>query len=403
MGLSNDQIVRLMISKGLIQSSDLDNGGKLNPVQANRFIDYVVSLTMLDKFARVVRFRNEQMFIDKITVGRRVTVPAEEAKDPGVRRGVVTSQVPLQPVELMTPFELSDTFQEHNIEGDAIEDHVARMMADQMGNDVEQLYIEGDTLGPAALESDLYEGGDTTRVIKDSLLGKFNGWLRKADSGHLFDAEGSAVSLHTFSQALIQMPTKFKKNLSRLRFLCPQEIDQMYRERYATRSTAGGDAAANSSAPMTPFGIPLVPVPLLPLNPTVVEHKAFTAGSTVTLRYNNIVDGSVVITPTSLNKIPTTPYVETTDYTVDETAGTVTQVGSQLGGSVTVKITYKASPQIILTHQSNLIAAIGREVRIERDRDIFSRLNQWAITTKVDCQFEETDAIVKITNLASSL
>ena len=35
--------------------------------------------------------------------------------------------------------------------------------------------------------------------------------------------------------------------------------------------------------------------------------------------------------------------------------------------------------------------AIGRDVRIEKDRDIFARLDQWAITTKVDVTFEETE------------
>lgn len=403
MAISNEQIIEIMVKKGLIQSSDLDNGGRLNPVQANKFIDYVVRLTMLDQFARVVRFRNEDMFIDKISVRGRVTVPAEEGKDPGVRRGVQTSQVPLHPVELMTPFELTDTFGEHNIEGESVEDHVVNMMADQMGNDVEGMYIEGDVLGPARLESDLYEGGDDARVIKDSLLAKFDGWLRKADNGHVVDIEGNAITLNVFSRMLNAMPTKFKQNKSRLRFLCSIEMEQLYRERFATRVGAAGDAAANSLDALRPFGVPLIPVPLMPLNPLTVQHVAFTAGSTVTLRYNNIVEGSLVVTASTLGKVPTTPFVETTDYTVDEAAGTVTQVGSQLGGTVTVKVTYQSSPSIILTHQNNLIAAIGREIRIERDRDIFSRVNQWAITTKVDCQYEETDAVVKAINVASSL
>lgn len=51
----------------------------------------------------------------------------------------------------------------------------------------------------------------------------------------------------------------------------------------------------------------------------------------------------------------------------------------------------------------NLITAIGRDIRIEKDRDIFARLNQWAITTKVDAQFEEVDAVVKAYNIGSTL
>lgn len=403
MGLSTAALVRRLVEKGIIQSSDLDSGGRLNPVQSNRFIDYVVRLTMLDQFARVVRFRNEELHIDKIGVHRRVTVPAVEAKDPGVRRGVVTSQIVLEPAEIMTPFELSDTFGEHNIEGEDVEDHVVQMMADQMANDTEELYLQGDTVGPAALESDLYEGGSDSEYIKDSFLALKSGWLRKADSGNVVDIEGNAVTLNVFSQMLNAMPVKFRRNKSSLRFLVSTELEQLYRERIATRSTTAGDQAMNGQGLLTPFGVPLVPVPLMPLNPTIVEHVAFTAASTANLRYSNILEGSVVITPTTLGVLPTTPFVETTDYTVDEAAGTVTQVTSQLGGTATVKITYKASPQIILTQARNMIAAIGRDIRIERDRDIFTRMNQWAITTKVDVQFEEVTAVVKAINVSSSL
>jgi hypothetical protein len=66
-------------------------------------------------------------------------------------------------------------------------------------------------------------------------------------------------------------------------------------------------------------------------------------------------------------------------------------------------VTYRAAPQMILTHKSNLIVGIGRDVRIEKAREIFRGVNQYAITTKVDINFEELDAIVKVKNIGTGV
>ena len=42
----------------------------------------------------------------------------------------------------------------------------------------------------------------------------------------------------------------------------------------------------------------------------------------------------------------------------------------------------------------------SRDVRIERDRNIFKGVNEFAITAKVWAEIEETDALVVITNVA---
>jgi hypothetical protein len=406
MGLTNRQVIELLVKKGIVTTDDLSTGGKMNPAQALKFIDYVVDLTGLSQMSRVVRFKNEQMEINKLGVGRRVTMPAAEAKDPGVRRGVSTSKVVLQPVEQMSALELSDIFDEVNIEGDSVQDHIVRMMATQFGNDIEEMFITGDTLGQAVLESDLLDDGDDTRYVKDTFLAQMNGWLRRADSGHTVDAGGAAISANIFSQALNALPIKFRRQRQRLRFFVSPDLEQLMRERLSTRSTASGDDALTNANNIRIFGVEVVPVALMPFNPTIVEHITFTgSASTVTLRYSGLVSGSLVVTATSLSKTPVDPYEVATDYTVDYSAGTITHAGggSSIGTTATVKVTYQAGPQVICTHADNMITAIGRDVRIEKDRDIFARLDQWAITTKVDCTFEEVDAVSKVFNIASTL
>jgi hypothetical protein len=391
--ISNEELVK----KAVITADALATAGKLNPAQSDRFIDYVIEETVLKDNARVVRFRNESLEIDKIGIGRRAAVPKAEASDPNVRRGVSTSKVTLQPVEVMVPFEIGDTFREINIEGDDVEDHIVRMFARQFGNDLEELYITGDKLGPAVIQSDILEGGSDTQVIVDSYLKLVNGWQKLADGAHVVDAGGQNIGLSIFSKAIRAMPTKFRRNKNQLRWFLSPDLWQLYMEKLSTRATALGDSAAGGGS-QGPFGIEAVPVPLWDFEPMVVEHLVLTGTTAVALKYADVTD--VVVTPSTLAGVPTTPYILTTDYVLDAAAGTIARAGAgAIGDGATVKVTYKSPPQLILTHQNNFVVGIGRDIRIEKDRDIFKGVNQYAMTAKVDVQFEELDAIVKVKNI----
>lgn len=390
-----------MVKKAIVTTDAIATSGKLNPQQADKFIDYVIDVSGLKNNARVVRFRNEQLDIDKIGVAKRVAMPATEAVSPSSRRGISTSKVSLSPKEIIVPFEISDNFMENNLEGASVEDHIIKMMATQLANDMETLYIEGDVLGRAVLESDLLENG-STQYVKDSYLALFDGWLRKADGGHVVDIAGANVGTSAFSKMLNALPAKFKRNRGELRFLTSIDLEQLYREKVASRATIGGDTALSSNMNLTPFGIPLVPFPLFPFKYREVEHIILTGnpGNAIALRRKPV--ANVVVTLTTLGNQPTTPLVETTDYVVDYTNGTVARVqGGAIADPTTVKVTYDANPTVVLTHYMNLIIGIGRDIRIEKDRDIYKRVNQYAITCKLSVQTEEVDAISKGVNFGT--
>ena len=57
----------------------------------------------------------------------------------------------------------------------------------------------------------------------------------------------------------------------------------------------------------------------------------------------------------------------------------------------------------MLTHMNNYIVGIGRDIRIEKDRDIYKGTNQYNITAKVSVQFEEVTAIVKAKNIGTDI
>jgi hypothetical protein len=391
--ISNEELVQ----KAVITADALASSGKLNTAQSNRFIDYVIDETALKDNARIIRFRNESLDIDKIGVGARLAVPKSEARDPGIRRGVTTSKITLTPKEIMVSFEIGDTFREINIEGDSIENHIISMMARQAANDIEELYINGNTLGPAEIEGNIVPGGSATQYIKDSYLALFDGWLKLLDSANIVDAEGANIGLSVLGKTFRAMPTKYRRILKDMRFYMAPDLEQIYYEKLSTRATSLGDSVAGGMG-HRPFGIPIVGVPLLDFLPSITEHHTFTVGSTYSLA--NAPVQNVVITPATLDDTPTTPYVEDTAYTLNEATGLITDIGNALGAA---KITYDANPEILLTHMNNLIVGIGRDVRIEKDRDIFKGVNQYAITLKVAVQIEELTAAVKTRNVGQGV
>jgi len=401
-GIGNSELVE----KAVIATDALAIAGKLNPQQSDKFIDYVFDQTMLRQNARTIKFTPETLNIDKIGVGKRVAVAASEAEDPGVRRGITATKITLTPVEVMVPFEIGDTFREINIEGQNIDEHIVRLMATAFANDLEELFINGNLLGPAILETDYRESGSDVNYVKDGYMALVNGWLKLAEDAHRVDGELEGVDHGLFSKLLNAMPPKFKRDRKKLRFLASVETEQLYRERLARRATPGSDRTIENNDAMTPYGVPLVAVPLLSQTPTVVEHLAMNTGTSATataLKYKSVTE-LTVLPSTLTSTTDVLPYLLGTDYTLDADNGTVTRInGGGIGSGATVKITYKTKSRILLTHMENYIVGIGRDVRIEKQRNIYRRVNMYAITAKVAVQIEETDALVDGYNIGTTL
>jgi len=397
-GIPNEEL----IAKAVITTDALAASGKLNDKQSETFLDYVIEESVLKENARVIKFRAENLNIDKIGVGGRVAFPKAEATDPGHRRGVSTSQIQLTPREIIVPFEIGDLFKEVSLESpEKIETHIIQMMARQLSNDMEELYILGDTVGPAILESEYLDNGSATQYVKDSYLALQDGWSRLADGANVVDAQGANIGLSIFGQMLRAMPTKFRRNKRALRWFLSPDLWQLYTEKLSTRATALGDSAAGGGE-HGPYGVRPVEVPLWSLQPKVVQHVTLTGTTAVALRFGPI--SNVVVSTETLGQTPETPYAETTDWVADYTAGTIVRAGgTTIGSGDTVKVTYDANPQVLLTHMNNFVVGIGRDIKIEKDRNIYKGVNEYAIHAKVAVQFEELTAIVKGKNIGTSI
>lgn len=257
-----------------------DSGGLMKPAQSNRFLDFVIDQSVLMQNARVVRMRTPQMEIDKTSVGTRLLSKATEATDTGVNAAVTFSKVSLSTVKLRLDWALSTESLEDNIEGASLEDHIAQMMARQTANDLDDLFINGNTSS------------------SNGLLKALDGFVKLAKSaGHTVDEAGNSVSRATYDRILRNMPTKYLQRRNELKFFSGSGVvqDTIYSLGNPNEVSSGapspastvGDVAflqnamrANGGAGSTgisPFGIPLVEVPLMP--ETIAGDYSGTTGS----------------------------------------------------------------------------------------------------------------------------
>lgn len=239
-----------------------EGGGLLETEQANRFIDYMWDATVLGAQVRTIRLRGDEQEITRMGVGERLMRVATEATDDAMNPGVAFSKVSLTTKKLRLDWELSTETLEDNIEGAAFEDHVARLMTAQAGQDLEDVAINGDT-----------------RLTRDPLLKVFNGWRRLGrDGGHVVDAAGSGLSRDVFNSALKAMPRKYMQRRNGLKFFTGANLMQDYLYSLTSGSDAftqvQGEAIVNNGGAIAPgnagwtinvasFGVPIQEVPLL--------------------------------------------------------------------------------------------------------------------------------------------
>jgi hypothetical protein len=279
---------------GTHRGSENGNGGLLNAEQSARFLDYMFDATVIGKVARTVRMRADTTEIDRMSVGEKLMKLATEGDDTAANAAVTFSKISLTTKKLRLDWELSTESLEDNIEGADLEDHIARLMATQAGNDIEDVVLNGNT----ALSS-------------DNLYKAFDGVVKKAKtSGRVVDAAGANISRAVFNSALKALPRKYKQRRSDLRFLSGSNLIQDY---LYTASLLGADGSANPQdiassvirgqgvqplggpagyvAPFA-FGIPIVEVPLLPEAQTGDHSGASGSHGDVHLTFpNNVVIG----------------------------------------------------------------------------------------------------------------
>jgi hypothetical protein len=326
----------------VIVSTEIGNpagSGLLKPEQADRFIDYMWDATVLGSQVRSIRMRSNELEIDRIGVGKRLLRGAVEATDTGENAGVHFSKISITTKKLRLDWELSTESLEDNLEGEALEDHIARLMATQAGNDLEDLAINGDT-------------GST-----DPLLKVFNGWRKQAISGdarndgacHVVDNGGQPLNRAAANKALKAMPRVYMQKRNQLKFFTGSNLIQDYL--YSIVEDAGQGAGQ------------------------------FYGDTNRTVR----TEGAAGFSMGSLFGVP----VQEVPYFDETQAGSYSGASGQHG-------------ELWLTFPQNLLWGIKREIKVYRAFKEKKDTVEYTMYCRVGTQIENTDAFVVVKNVKVS-
>lgn len=207
----SDSLIEKVVTTDGVQSGNPVGTGGLTYAQADRFLDYMWDATVLGSLVRTRRMRAVEEEIDTIAVGARLVRGATEAVDTGENVGPTFGKLSITTKKYRLDWELSSESLEDNIEGDALEDHIARLMATQLGNDLEDIAING----------------DTTSSIPGIKVD--DGWRKRAVAGaHIVDHAGGTLNRTAFNSALKAMPRKYMAKRAGLKFFTGTNAIQDY-------------------------------------------------------------------------------------------------------------------------------------------------------------------------------
>lgn len=313
-------------AKATIATSGWSYG--LHTEEATAFIDTVVDQSALIKQIRRVVMTGKKQNVNAIGLGSTVFKKGTIGTDPGDTVSLSgPTQVQLSAEEIVAIVSIGDDTTEFSIEADAFIEHVLGMIARAGANEIEAAIIHGDTA-----------------VSDTGILDRWDGVLKQAiAAGHVI--EGMTATTRYWagangikgSQLIRALPTKFRQDVTALRFFVHPDAYQNYEDDMGgLASSEAYRAIVGAGQKLTLRNVPQVTVPLMKTD------IAFTHSST------NYTDGTVVL----------------------------------------------------LTDPRNIIFGVNRDIRVEPMRQPRKRATDFVVSLQGDCKIETADATAVYNHLA---
>ena len=352
--LSKKQQIQKMISLPNIS---------LEAEEADRFIDYIVDESVMKGKARIVRMNKETKNIRALGLGTGDFLhPGTTFTTSEYKKTLSQQRIQLTSKKVRGCIVIFDDDLEDNIEGDAFADHLMRMVAKQISNELDIAYWIGDTgSGNAYGDTDiksLWDGwryrianGDTDG---DTYYNSVSGGstVLDAESASSFDFEEGRIAMHgasapylwefKYNKILQTLPSKYKVGgLANISFYNSDQVTQNYIEALSARSTILGDNAILGSAPLKYGMVPIVSAPNMP----------------------------------------------------------ITMAG---GTQATEAATGGAYADVVLTPNGNFVIGIQRNIKIESQREAADEATYWFYSMRVDVAIENINACVLLRKLLTT-
>ncbi|MEG1894635.1 MAG: hypothetical protein RR162_00245 [Oscillospiraceae bacterium] len=240
-----------IVNKAAVTTADVTSG-LLNPEQSRQFIKQTMESTALGGLVRTELRRAKTGELDKIGIGSRLVRKKTENADDAYRGKPVFSKVEYSTVAVRLPWEITEETLRENIEGQGLEATITALMAQQVGIDMEDLWLNADTA--------------TVSTDKDFDFLKLNdGWIKTLlAGGHVIDrtnVSAGALTLDVWNDALTAMPNKY--NNGKLRWIMSPHRKQAWETYLLDKAITAGGIISDKRIE-NPYAIPALAVPSMP-------------------------------------------------------------------------------------------------------------------------------------------
>lgn len=237
--------------------------------EADRLIDLIVDESKLWQMATVERMETNQKVVRYIDLTQGIIRPREcgTATDSG---SITASACHLSTVDLVVSFPICDDTLNKNIEGAALEAHILGMTAKVMANELELLALMANT-----------DGSYSTSFLNAATISLFDGWYKQLQAGHVIDAgnatdtSGRALHICKLSDLRKQLPTKWKRDPSKLKIFMPTNMGDDFDVIIGGRQTPMGDRMLTGDIPRQWGKSMIEEIPLLPTDLTNCSSGSF--------------------------------------------------------------------------------------------------------------------------------
>lgn len=355
----------------------------LNTAQADKFIDYVVDESVILKSSRVVRMDTPQKVIGKIGISDKILYPAQrgQALDSAKRASATPDKITLVSQEVIGEVRIYDDEVEDNIEGVAFKEHMMKMVAKKVANQLERVAIY------------------SRKVANPTdLLQMFDGFVKAIEtSGVVVDASDTGlfsdryIDKEKLAKLRKSIDTKYRNVLNK--WYMPDDVAIDYEVKY--------EASNNTVNKYGAFGVDFTKANIMSIDRAVFK----TGGLNTTLTASPIAGATVinVTATTNLSVGDTITLALGKDKEFSTTVSAINTLALTLADALpfaynhtlatenTVKETTLDGADVILTPDYNFIYGIQRDITIEPDRVAKERATDFVITMRVDFQVENAE------------
>lgn len=382
-----------LLSKSAITSSAFSSLVGLSTEDADRFIDYIIDASFLKDNARVERMNSSTKKLVRLGIGEEILRPGVYGSTQGNSVNVETEQITLTSKNMKAVIPISDDAMMDNIEGEAFADHLMRMVARQIGNQLEYAYLMGQ---------------ETDDETKNHVCEQVTGWYpRSVSGGHVLDCttfDDRNIDKEKLSKAIKTMASKYRGSREKLRFIMSDDLYQDFVEEIGNRTTPLGDNAITGEDLLSFGRIPLAPCALLPNDlPVPISDGAVSTLSTGASAEDTVItvaDGSsfntgdmITIGTGAKQEVREISSKSTNDLTLTKAIEY-----DHASGEDVVEVTIDGT-FVMLCDYSNLILGIQKDINIETERRATESTTYFVVTLRCDCALENPDAVVVLDNL----